>query len=221
VPRVSACCGVDPQAVAKLTFQYRMNADIQLLSNTLVYRHSLKCGSDAVASSALTLPRALPSDLGYPGWVHAVLDPMCRVVFISTDSMGDFARETLNLSLGKSKGSTANISNTVEAAIVASVAAAAIACGLAGSEVGVIAPYRAHLRVLRQLLGSLDAVEVRAAALCRRCSASAHCVFIRCVDGQVETIDRYQGRDKGLILLSCVRSNASGDVREPCLAREC
>jgi DNA replication ATP-dependent helicase Dna2 len=38
-----------PQAVVNLEFQYRMNADIMLLSNTLVYNHRLRCGTPAVA----------------------------------------------------------------------------------------------------------------------------------------------------------------------------
>ena len=45
-----------PEAVVDLTHQYRMNSDIMLLSNKLIYSNRLKCGSDAVASQRLKLP---------------------------------------------------------------------------------------------------------------------------------------------------------------------
>lgn len=45
-----------PHAVIDLTDQYRMNADIMLLSNKLIYSDRLRCGSSAVASRKLVLP---------------------------------------------------------------------------------------------------------------------------------------------------------------------
>ena len=45
-----------PEAVIDLTHQYRMNSDIMLLSNKLIYSNRLKCGSDVVASQSLKLP---------------------------------------------------------------------------------------------------------------------------------------------------------------------
>ncbi|RKO95130.1 hypothetical protein CAUPRSCDRAFT_4452, partial [Caulochytrium protostelioides] len=38
-----------PDAVSELTLQYRMNADIMALSNTLVYDHKLRCGTSLIA----------------------------------------------------------------------------------------------------------------------------------------------------------------------------
>jgi DNA replication ATP-dependent helicase Dna2 len=45
-----------PQSVACLSFQYRMNEDIMLLSNTLVYNNRLKCGAENIAKSKLDVP---------------------------------------------------------------------------------------------------------------------------------------------------------------------
>ena len=45
-----------PDAVAELSHQYRMNEDIMLLSNHLIYEGRLKCGSEEVAKRALVLP---------------------------------------------------------------------------------------------------------------------------------------------------------------------
>ena len=40
-----------------LAYQYRMNADIMLLSNRLIYDGRLKCGSKEVAERCLKVPR--------------------------------------------------------------------------------------------------------------------------------------------------------------------
>lgn len=45
-----------PDAVAPLAAQYRMNSDIMLLSNQLIYENRLRCGSEEVANQALVLP---------------------------------------------------------------------------------------------------------------------------------------------------------------------
>ena len=45
-----------PQAVVSLQHQYRMNQDIMELSNTLIYEHRLKCGTQGVARALLQLP---------------------------------------------------------------------------------------------------------------------------------------------------------------------
>ena len=45
-----------PHAVVSLEHQYRMNEDIMELSNTLIYEHRLKCGTQGVARAVLELP---------------------------------------------------------------------------------------------------------------------------------------------------------------------
>lgn len=45
-----------PHAVISLEHQYRMNEDIMELSNTLIYEHRLKCGTQGVARTILELP---------------------------------------------------------------------------------------------------------------------------------------------------------------------
>ena len=45
-----------PHAVVDLTEQYRMNEDIMLLSNKLIYSDRLRCGSEEVARRGLKLP---------------------------------------------------------------------------------------------------------------------------------------------------------------------
>jgi hypothetical protein len=45
-----------PHAVVDLVYQYRMNAEIMLLSNKLIYGDRLRCGSEEVAQQSLVLP---------------------------------------------------------------------------------------------------------------------------------------------------------------------
>jgi AAA domain len=45
-----------PEAVVDLVYQYRMNDDIMLLSNKLIYCDRLRCGSKAVSERTLAMP---------------------------------------------------------------------------------------------------------------------------------------------------------------------
>lgn len=68
------------EAVAPLASQYRMNEDIMLLSNRLIYEGRLRCGSEAVAMQALTLRnRTLcahngPATCADDCWLQGLLD---------------------------------------------------------------------------------------------------------------------------------------------------
>ena len=72
-----------------LTHQYRMNADIMSLSNTLIYHDRLRCGSAELAEKGLPIPNkeALESlsagcDERRSCWVRDVMDE--RSVFIGS-----------------------------------------------------------------------------------------------------------------------------------------
>jgi DNA replication ATP-dependent helicase Dna2 len=61
-----------PTALAILEHQYRMNEDIMLLSNSLVYDGLLKCGNEKVAKQTLHLPN--PSQLNFEDpWIRDIL----------------------------------------------------------------------------------------------------------------------------------------------------
>ncbi|CAF89197.1 unnamed protein product, partial [Tetraodon nigroviridis] len=77
------------------------------------------------------------------------------------------------------------ISNHTEAALIHKLLLLLIKAGCKPGDIGVIAPYRQQLRTISGLL-----------------QASAF------TGVEVNTVDRYQGRDKSLILLSFVRSTA-------------
>ncbi|KAJ3256230.1 Tripartite DNA replication factor [Chytriomyces hyalinus] len=185
-----------PDSVVTLEHQYRMNTDIMLLSNTLVYRHRLKCGSAEIADSSLHIPNfqqgvllshvsAASSDHhSTPNqcprstcWIEDLMDPSRRVAFVDTDVVP--APETPG-KLGQ---------NPVEARLIVQLTLALLASGVDERDIGIVSPYRAQLRLLDEQLSAFK-------------------------DLERSTVDKYQGRDKKCIIVSLVRSNAKGNVGE-------
>jgi DNA replication ATP-dependent helicase Dna2 len=105
-----------------------------------------------------------------------LLENRRKVVFLDTDEVPAFdarAGEVLH--------------NEVEAAIIQQLAVGLMVCGVSGSSIGIISPYRAQLKVIRHLLDKDYGIEVH-------------------------TVDKFQGRDKDCILVSLVRSNPNKNV---------
>ncbi|KAL1644659.1 DNA replication endonuclease-helicase Dna2 [Diplodia intermedia] len=198
-----------PGAVVSLEHQYRMCADIMLLSNTLIYDGRLKCGNGSVASRSLKVPRldALQrhhssqiqrgrssnpflTPLGPPVvcasheslncWLTHTISPSNKVVFLDTDALSPASQETLS---GGSR-----IVNQLECTLTYQVVESLLTAGIAASEIGVITFYRSQLAQLRQRLRH------RAPAL------------------ELHTADKFQGRDKEVVVVSCVRSNEACNV---------
>ncbi|KAB2575038.1 DNA replication ATP-dependent helicase/nuclease dna2 [Lasiodiplodia theobromae] len=194
-----------PDAVVSLEHQYRMCADIMLLSNTLIYDGRLKCGNDSVANRALTVPNidaleryhssaqpqrnrsstpfmtprdAAAACAGHDSsscWLTHTLSPSNKVVFLDTDALSPASQETLS--------SGSRIVNALECTITFQVVESLLAAGIPASEIGVITFYRSQLALLRH------ALRHRAPAL------------------ELHTADKFQGRDKEVVVVSCVRSN--------------
>lgn len=147
-----------PDAVARLTLQYRMHEDICHLSNLVVYRGSLKCANDEVRSRKLLLPsfpRALRNNIRNGsctglGWLLPVLNPVKSVVFVNTDKIGDDSANSfrgLEVKRGRShEGGT--VVNEVEAALTRITVNGLQICGLNAKSIGVICPYRSQVRLL-------------------------------------------------------------------------
>ncbi|EXJ68239.1 DNA replication ATP-dependent helicase Dna2 [Cladophialophora psammophila CBS 110553] len=195
-----------PDSVVNLEHQYRMAEDIMLLSRELVYSGRIKCGSEAVAGRMLEIPdldggvaahhftasslaKSSPQTvcLANAGcWLRRALSPSSRCLFLNTDSIipSGVARETVT---------GARITNNVEAILTAQLVTTLIHAGVAPRSIGVITFYRSQLAVLRTdvraFAGSVAAGEV-----------------------EMHTADKYQGRDKEVVILSCVRSNESHHV---------
>jgi len=204
-------CEAHPQAVVSLEHQYRMCADVMLLSNTFIYSGRLKCGTASVASRKLALPKpgglmayhqkrhqphssaaqtCSGSDTG-ECWLTRTLSPDQPVVFINTD--------LISTTLETQSGS--RITNALEARLVTQLTVSLLSFGVAADEIGIIAFYRSQLAMLRQSLSSAYTQ-----------TQSSELGGQGCTGVELHTADKFQGRDKEVVLVSCVRSNENGIV---------
>ncbi|KAK9460297.1 DNA replication factor Dna2-domain-containing protein [Lipomyces oligophaga] len=172
-------------SVAALRSQYRMCADVMLLSNVLIYNGELKCGSEAVANRQLVVPdldRGLAKmhvngDCLEACWLRDVLDESVRVMFVDTDKIP--GTETV-------RGD--RVQNEVEADLAALLAKTLVSSGVAKEDIGIISAYRGQLKLIAEKLEEeYQSIEMH-------------------------TVDKFQGRDKECILMSLVRSNEQQQV---------
>ncbi|OQO05084.1 hypothetical protein B0A48_08104 [Cryoendolithus antarcticus] len=191
-----------PESVFSLGKQYRMCAEIMALSNTLIYSGKLQCGTPEVALRTLALPSHLfgLATLHPAGstcvqlsnartcWLDHFVSPSRKVQFANTDDLGALAQESTSSS---SAAATKTLSNALESRVAISLVSAFLACGLPAKEIGIITPFRSQVSLIRRELGvaGLSGVDV-------------------------DSADRFQGRDKEVMILSFVRSNSQHEVGE-------
>jgi DNA replication ATP-dependent helicase Dna2 len=202
-----------PDAVVSLEHQYRMCAEIMTLPNTLIYSGRLKCGTDSVATRRMDLPEkdsalsilhpharssAANSNrvCAYPSncLMASILDPSQPVLFLNTDTVGDPAKDI-------SHGS--RIVNPFEARLTVAVASALLSAGLSPRELGIVTFWRSQASLLRNLIGSHGNTPS---------SAFGGSLPNALSEVELHTADKFQGRDKEVILVSFVRSNTEGNV---------
>ncbi|XP_044202740.1 DNA replication ATP-dependent helicase/nuclease DNA2 isoform X1 [Thunnus albacares] len=173
------------EAVVQLNVQYRMNRQIMSLSNCLMYEGRLECGSERTATALLTLPflPSVQSELSSFSEIH----PQQDLAWIQATLLPSNPVCFLDCSMMSALESVeqGGVSNHTEAALVHMLLSLLIKAGCKPSDIGVIAPYRQQLKSITALLQSSAFSGV-----------------------EVNTVDRYQGRDKSVIVLSFVRSTA-------------
>lgn len=187
-----------PDSVVNLEHQYRMSEDIMALSNTLIYQGRLKCGTEELKTrklhvpdmarlhqhhhNASTMARLSPEStfcaMGSAAcWLRDLVRPETRVAFVNTDAI-DGSRE-------EAKGN--RIVNPCEARLVGQLVEALLTVGVAASDIGVMTHYRSQLSLLKHQLRGVSSRKGD--------------------DIEMHTADRFQGRDKEVVVLSLVRNN--------------
>uniref|UniRef100_H2ZHQ4 DNA replication ATP-dependent helicase/nuclease n=1 Tax=Ciona savignyi TaxID=51511 RepID=H2ZHQ4_CIOSA len=168
-------------ALCELTLQYRMNKDIMELSNHVTYEGRLECAHPSVADSTVKLDnyesmKTLMTD--DTKWLNRAIDPKISVLFLDTSQTEAYEEE---LDQG--------IHNTGEAKIISALTKWLIKAGCNASRIGIIAPFRKQLKAIEEKLNQIE----------------GWC-FIKEMFRIINTVDKYQGRDKSVILVSFVRS---------------
>ncbi|KAI9465655.1 AAA domain-containing protein [Lactarius psammicola] len=139
-----------PHAVVELTQQYRMNSDIMLLSNKLIYGDRLNCGNQKVANQSLTMPdNSYIQQLHELCWMKELLLPSRKAVFVDTDLVP--ATESLVSDL---------VQNVTEAMLVRQFTECLLRSGIRAEQIGVVTLYRQQIKLLSHLLSSQPDIEI-------------------------------------------------------------
>ena len=185
-----------PGAIVTLRKQYRMNDDIMTLSNDLFdpestsqeLRARLESGCQAVAERCLALRPPLGLTAGAPTtpWILEVLrgGPWRGAVLVDSSALAS----ATNLTFGSS--------SPHEAAAAVAVSDALLRHGLPACDLACISPFKAQARLLSLALAG----------------AAARGAAEGIEEVAVDTVDRFQGRDKECVILSLVSHNAHGEV---------
>jgi DNA replication ATP-dependent helicase Dna2 len=189
-----------PSSVVYLEHQYRMCEDVMALSNNLIYNGRLKCGSQEIANRSITIPDIdalkhhhfpLPNHLrSQKSFCTGHSTERCWLRhLLDPATKVSFINTDPLLPLSREEAKGNRIVNTTEASICVQLVEALLSVGVSATDIGVMTHYRSQLNVLKHGLRSHAAVEMH-------------------------TADRFQGRDKEVIILSLVRSNDAKSIGE-------
>ncbi len=195
-------CGF-PACVSELTLQYRMNQQIQTLANHLIYDGKLQCGNDEVRNRKVTVKEVQGGLIknNCSGWLSAVLDPERRVVFLDTQDLCPEVLETKQ-------------ENVFEAEICQKIVQEMAVFFSDSESIAILSPYRRQLALLKDVLffrNNNSSINTESSEI----SESENLINKRRISEkrvEILTVDEAQGRDKSVILVSLVRSNADRKI---------
>ncbi len=151
-----------------LNIQYRMNKCIMDFPNRLMYKGALR--ADASIANRRPPYKKAPKDLA--------LDPNYAVVFADSSALEAYEHLPHHSN---------SYENPLEAAYILEWVKELIECGIAASDIGIITPYLAQVKLLRRLLEEFEQLEIK-------------------------SVDGFQGREKEIIIISFVRSNLARSI---------
>uniref|UniRef100_A0A1A9W184 DNA replication ATP-dependent helicase/nuclease n=1 Tax=Glossina brevipalpis TaxID=37001 RepID=A0A1A9W184_9MUSC len=218
------------EATSVLTLQYRMNKTITRLANILTYKGQLQCASDDIKNAKMKV--SIVTEVVSEKWLQRALQGHIdqSVVFLDTtdclERSLDYAQNKLiqicstieqtfseneyseSTTYSETKLQTVNkrlskYTNYCEAAVVIRLIEKVLSAGYKSDRVGVIAPYRAQVKLLRKLAEEHHEYYKKNG----RKSLDFNGI-------EVNTVDQYQGRDKDIVIYSCSRTGRiSTDIR--------
>lgn len=191
-----------PTSVTNLEHQYRMCEEIMTLSNTLIYNGRLKCGTERVAHRSIHIPNIgaleqhhyTAQTVGAGRSRHICLSPSRKLCWIRDllDASTKACFVNTDALLPQSREVLehgARITNPCEVMLMSQIVESLMTVGIPPTDIGVVTLYRSQLALMRQSLRHRSGVEMN-------------------------TADKFQGRDKEVVVLSLVRSNEQQSVGE-------
>ncbi|KAL8790589.1 MAG: hypothetical protein Q9195_006269 [Heterodermia aff. obscurata] len=191
-----------PSSVVNLEHQYRMCEDIMTLSNNLIYNGRLRCGTMDVASRSLMIPNMDALKQHHNNKSNILLMANTQHICQSLTKGLCWLRDLLDPSVkacfvntdpllpaSREAETGCRITNPFEATLCQQLVESLITTGVSQTDIGVITLYRSQLALIKHGLRHRTGVEMH-------------------------TADKFQGRDKEVVVLSLVRSNDSGNVGE-------
>jgi DNA replication ATP-dependent helicase Dna2 len=177
-----------------------MCEDVMALSNNLIYNGRLKCGTPEVASRSITIPKM--DALRSHHYSSSTLSPSRKTIcvgsirgqcwlrdLIEPSTKVSFVNTDTLLPLSREEAKGNRIVNSTEAKICVQLVESLLSVGIPATSIGVMTHYRSQLALLKHGLRGHSDVEMH-------------------------TADRFQGRDKEVVILSLVRSNESKSIGE-------
>lgn len=198
------------QACCVLPTQYRMNKTITKLANDLSYKGKLLCANEMVATASLKLPNAqvMQQKHTLEKWLLRASSSRLDLSVILINTLNTY-KSSNAYNAGRKRdysyvsndiiveGPKAIYENYCEAAVVFYTIMALLECGVEGSSIGVIAPFRAQVELLRTYLQLMK----------RFYESQGEKCHVKELNIEINTVDQYQGKDKDVILYSCTKSN--------------
>ncbi|KAJ8097793.1 DNA replication factor Dna2-domain-containing protein [Lipomyces tetrasporus] len=171
-----------PSAVATLEHQYRMCEEVMTLSNVLIYNGRLKCGTPEVAVRKLPVPRLQQGlDEIHSGGGGNCKSERCWIADLLNEQTKVVFVDTDRVPAKETKKGD-RIQNDIEAGLVTQFTESLVMCGVPQDSIGIISVYRAQLKLLANRLQKYPNLEM-------------------------QTVDKFQGRDKECVIISLVRAN--------------
>lgn len=186
-----------PDSVVNLEHQYRMCEDVMELSNTLIYGGRLRCGTEELRTRSLEVPNmaalrqrhydaASLARSDAPRSVCTGLGSCWIRQALAPEARVRFLNTDTLVPPAREEAKGNRIVNHSEVQIVSQVVESLLTAGVPASEVGVMTHYRSQLSLLKNAL--------------------------RHTGVEMHTADRFQGRDKEVVVLSLVRCNEAGNI---------
>ncbi|XP_041474076.1 DNA replication ATP-dependent helicase/nuclease DNA2-like [Lytechinus variegatus] len=155
-----------------LSLQFRMNSEIMAISNHMVYDGAMRCGNEAVAKGTVSLPY-------WDAWCEESCEDAWLEDAVDPKTVVSFLNT--DQACGPTDEASPSNTNRLEAILVRSIVKSLMQAGCTATQIGVISPYRRQCQLLTSTLADLGS-KVKSL--------------------EVNTVDKYQGRDKDVIVVS-------------------